>query len=327
MSYPLQIVQDYRAWQELGSQEFQQHAPYGGEVLARHLGRNIGAYGVFGTMFYDIAHHGVLAPAESRSEVARQSIWIAGALEIIDDTIDRPTPSRTTTSIETFLDNCRDTMLEGAQRSIVPGIALPEQQLACYGIATIAHKEMSEKGYADKKTSLANLLDCLKSPVLRQFEATDPFELLKITEDTSGYCSEATVLSSEFVDQTDHTAMRKAAWHFGAVAGILDHGSELLEDVQKGSTTFATAYLHEHGISDNSLHAIRTIRKEAAREQYNAGKKHLEGLKERSIYAIAGSILTARYAVKRAQEGVTPRKLEATWKRMRAPSNEHTTKL
>ena len=310
MLYEARMARDYGAWQQIGQEEIGNLPNEHSTVLSEHLGRNIGAYGVFGTAFYDIAHDGRLAAPESRATVARQSILLAGALELTDDTIDQPFPGRDLSDIEKFLDNIRDTLLDGTGHECVLPVSLPERQIACYSIAQYTHR-LLQLHIPEHRSLMSDVVARLKQPVLQQFIADDPTDLLSIGQQLTGLCTEATTLAGEFTDQTQYPNIRQASWQFGALAGTLDHGSEILDDLAEGSNTFATAYIHKHGPSTATLRDIAEIRREAARQAYTDGLSLLESRRQRSIYRTAARVVGARYAAKRAIQRISPAKVEA----------------
>lgn len=320
MNYPAQIVHDYLSWQPAGVEQIGQLDNTHATLIIDHVGRNIGAYGVFGTMFYDIARDSQPTAPTNRLAVAQQSMLMASTLEVIDTAIDTPNPDQTIDGVERFLDNCRDALIDGSQAEIVDGISDAAWQMACYGIASYMHGIRSTD---DNTRSISDILEQLKQPVLQQFSAVDPDELLVITAEISGNCTEAAVLSSEQVDDRQYSTMRLAAHHFGAAAGILDHGSEVLADMHEGSSTFATAYFVKYGVSPETIKAVREMRQDAVSDHFKAGEAGLGSQYQRSIYKLAGRILTTRYVVRRAQERVTVHKLEAALDASQAQPGTH----
>lgn len=317
--YTAQIVRDFVASQELGRESLASLQPEHAAELQAHLGGQIGGYATFATTFYDIAHQGVILESggsdlsmPTRRQAARNGILMAGWLELIDDTIDHPNSARTAEGVERFLDDCTDTALGGQEPKTLLKNFNPARQLACLGIARSIHGQL-ELTRSDRREAIARTLMPLKTAALEQPTTTSYDRLLAITQEITGACTELTAMTGEFADNTTNLPARQAAWWFGALSGVLDHGSEILSDIKEGSSTFATAYLQKHGVSERTLGELRTMRKDTAADCYTSGRATLEVRQQQTIYRLAAGLLVARYAIRRRQEAITPQKIEAAF--------------
>ena len=314
MAYEFQLARDRASLRTLARSELTRMHDQLGPTIApdinKHVDTKLGEFSLLGSTFYDIAHHGTNDPkCEKRQKAALNSGLMMSTLEMMDNIVDH---SRTTdlAAIDTFYGNCFETLATDSDRPIVQAMAWPNQQFACYALAHYTHKNL--EAYRDERSPLLlKAVSKLQAVALEQFTAEDPEVLLRLVEDIHGQCTEFTTMACEFADDTSYPEMRRAAWHFGALGGALDNGSEIAEDLAEGSNTYATALIKQQGVSSATLRNIADWRKESVYDHYTRGLDVLESPQQRAIYRSAVRGLKMRYALKRLRGSNSLSTLEA----------------
>jgi hypothetical protein len=311
--YELRLAQDRVTLQAMSQGELARlPAAIGGNeagVVREHIGAKLGEFSLLGSTFYDIAHHGKTEPTDpNRLWAARNSGLMMGVLELMDNTVDH-NGIRDTAAIGAFYANCFNSLTDSQQPELVRAIPLPGQvasySLACYVRNSLAAEQPS------RRQTLQPALATLHTAALKQFDAQSPEVLLHLVEDIHGSCTEIVTVPCEFADTAQYPAMRRAAWHFGAIGCALDNGSEVLEDIREGAKTYATALIELQGLSNATLRDIAAWRDDSVSSHYAQGKAALESNAQRRIFSGAVRALRIRYILKRLRGGNSLQKIEA----------------
>ena len=297
------------AWRREGVAEVDARlTPEHARVVHAGLDHRMAQFAGLGTAFYDMAHHEHPLPPERRQAVARGVVMLLGTLELCDNVIDEPGSAATSDDRAQFMDRTRGALLTKTTPRIVPSLPLPDVQLATYALARGTNDFLDlTRNYwtgaglnsAVWRMELEILLQRLRHPILQQLEEHNPGRLLDLAQQIGSTCSVMSVLPGEILDNEHHSDVRKIANSFGKFIGILDHGSEVLDDLRDGTNTYATALIATHGLNAKTLQRIRYLRRSAGEAAFNEGLHFTKSREQAQIYRAIGRILRVGYALKR----------------------------
>ncbi len=115
----------------------------------------------------------------------------------------------------------------------------------------------------------------LADSVAAQLVVECPEEMLGITSSIGASCIEGCAIFTELANGTRLPHLRQAARSIGAYGQILDHATEVDDDLADGSNTFATLVIREEGDSPTVRRKINERYMQVASDVFNEGKAGL----------------------------------------------------
>lgn len=223
--------------------------------------------------FFDMAKDerpDIYTPDNVRFSVALASQRLVLLEDIVDTRIDEDQVQERLEEKMAFLRSGVDFLIGDAQEQ--PSEKVDLRYRAAFTLASIIRESFAS-------TSLVRLEDPMRelaNAVGQQLICKDPEQLMKLTHSIGAGCIEGCAIFVEILTEKELQPIRLAARSIGAYGQLLDHATEIDEDLdQEHNNTFATLTIRSQGDCPEVRQAIKERYHDEASDTYRQGAEVL----------------------------------------------------